>query len=328
MIRLTRRDLGLIASATALNAVSFGKDALAQAYPSQDIHFIVGFAPGSGPDLIARWIAEKIRPHLDNRTILIENKVGAGGNIATEYVARAKPDGYVLYITGGSALAASGHLFKNPPVDVTKAFQSIATLARQPTLVVVGPNSLYKTIAELQAGLKSKGDKASYGTAFPTARVLGAILRDSAGGKAVEVQYRTSADWINDLASGTLDFAIIDSASGGGHARQGRIRIVAVSTADRFSTMPEVPTLKESGVDVNSAGWWAAYTPAGTPAAILDQLHTAFTTVVKSPEAKTFFNGISNEPWPMTRAQAHEAYLKEYRDWGEYVRIAKIEPQG
>jgi tripartite-type tricarboxylate transporter receptor subunit TctC len=211
---------------------------------------------------------------------------------------------------------------------VTKAFESIATLARQPTLVVVGPNSPYKSVTELQAGMKSDGDKASYGTAFPTARVLGAMLRDSAGGKAVEVQYRTSADWINDLMSGTLDFAIIDSASGSGHARQGRIRIVAVSTADRFSTMPDVPTLRESGVDVDSAGWWAAYAPAGTPAAILEQLHTAFTAVVKTPEAKTFFNGISNEPWPMTRAQAHEVYLKEYKDWGEYVRIAKIEPQG
>jgi tripartite-type tricarboxylate transporter receptor subunit TctC len=328
MTRLTRRGLTLSASATALSVMLLGRDAFAQAYPSQDIHFIVGFAPGSGPDLITRWIAEKIRPHLNNRTIVVENKVGAGGNIATEYVARAKPDGYVVYVTGGSALAASGHLFKNPPVDVTTAFESIATLARQPTLIVVGPNSPYKTVGELQAGMKSKSDKASFGTAFPTARVLGAMLRDSAGGQAVEVQYRTSAEWINDLASGTLDFGVIDSASGSGHAAQGRIRILAVSTADRFSTMPDVPTLKESGVNVDVAGWWAAYAPSGTPAAILDQLHTAFTAVVKSPEAKTFFNGITNEPWPMTRAQAHQVYLKEYQDWGEYVRIAKIEPQG
>ena len=111
MTRLTRRGLALSA-ATSLSVMLLGREAFAQTYPSQDIHFIVGFAPGSGPDLIARWIAEKIRPHLNDRTILIENKVGAGGNIATEYVARAKPDGYVIYITGGSALAASGHLFR------------------------------------------------------------------------------------------------------------------------------------------------------------------------------------------------------------------------
>jgi tripartite-type tricarboxylate transporter receptor subunit TctC len=328
MTRLTRRTLGLGASAATLAILLPGKRALAQAYPSQDIHFIVGFAPGSGPDLITRWIADKIKTLLNNRAIIVENRVGAGGNIATEYVARAKPNGYVVYVTGGSALAASGHLFKNPPVDVTKAFDSIATLARQPTLVAVATNSPHKTVGDLQAAIKGKGDKASFGTAFPTARVLGAMLRDSAGGKAVEVQYRTSADWINDLANGALDFGIIDAASGSGHARQGRIRILAVSTADRFPTMPEVQTLKEAGLDVDVAGWWAAYAPAGTPAPILDQLHAAFTAVVKSPEAKTFFNGIANEPWPMTRAQAHQAYLKEYKDWGEYVRIAKIEPQG
>jgi tripartite-type tricarboxylate transporter receptor subunit TctC len=316
------------ASAATLSLVLPGRQSSAQAYPSQDIHFVVGFAPGSGPDLITRWIADKIKPHLNNRTIIVENKVGAGGNIASEYVARAKADGYVIYVTGGSALAASGHLFKNPPVDVVKAFDMIATLARQPTLVAIAANSPYKTVGDLQAAMRTKGDKASFATAFPTARVLGAMLRDSAGGKAVEVQYRTSADWINDLASGAIDFGIIDSASGSGHARQGRIRILAVSTADRFSTMPEIQTLKEAGLDIDMAGWWAAYAPAGTPPAILDQLHVAFTAVVKSPEAKVFFNGITNEPWATTRSQAQEIYLKEYKDWGNYVRIAKIEPQG
>jgi tripartite-type tricarboxylate transporter receptor subunit TctC len=323
---LDRRQFNI--GAMAASSLLVAGTARAQTYPDRDVHFIVGFAPGSGPDLITRWVADKMRPLINNTAIVVENKVGAGGNIATEYVARAKPDGYVIYVTGGSALAASGHLFKNPPVDVTTAFESIATLARQPTLVAVAANSPYKTVADLQNGLKSKGDKASFGTAFPTARVLGAMLRDSAGGKAVEVQYRTSADWINDLASGTLDFGIIDSASGSGHARQGRIRILAVSTKDRFSTLPEVETLSEAGIKVDVAGWWAAYAPKGTPAPILDQLHAAFTEVVKSPEAKKFFNGITNEPWPMTRAEAHQVYLKEYKDWAEYVRIAKIEPQG
>ena len=255
----------------------------------------------------------RIRPHLSNRAVVVENKVGAGGNIATEYVAPAKPDGYVIYITGGSALAASGHLFENPPVDVVKAFEVICTLARQPTLLVVGPNSSYKTVADLAAALKSKGDKATYATAFPTARVLGAMVKDGAGGKAVEVQCRTSADWINDLASGAIDYAFIDAASGSGHARQNRIRILAVSTADRASTMPEYPTLKESGFDIDLAGWWAAFAPAGTPKAIVTQLHAAFTGVISVDEARTFFNGISNDPWVTTQAAAEQIYWKEYQ---------------
>src|SRR5437762_579797 len=116
------------------------REAAAQAYPSQDVHFVVGFAAGSGPDTIARFVAEKMRVKL-NRTVIVENKVGAIGNIATEYVARAKPDGHTLYITGGNALAASGHLFKNPPVDVSKAVEMVATLSKQPVILVVGPNS-------------------------------------------------------------------------------------------------------------------------------------------------------------------------------------------
>jgi tripartite-type tricarboxylate transporter receptor subunit TctC len=204
----------------------------------------------------------------------------------------------------------------------------VATLARQPTLIAVAPNSPYKTVQNLLDGLKRKGDNASFGVAFPTARVLGALIARAGGGKAVEVQYRTSADWINDLASGNVEFGVIDAASGTGHARQNRIRIVAVSTAERFPAMPDVQTMKEGGIDVDLPSWWAAWAPAGTPQPVLDQLHAAFTEVVKSDEAKKFFNSITNEPWPTTRAQAHQAYLKEYRNWGDYVRIANIEPQG
>src|SRR5436190_16864260 len=128
--------------------------AIAQSFPSQDVHFVVGFAAGSGPDTIARFFAEKMRPQL--KTIIVENKVGAIGNIATEYVARAKPDGHTLYITGGNALAASGHLFKNPPVDVSKAVEMVATLSKQPVMLVVGPNSPAKTLSELTAAVKAK----------------------------------------------------------------------------------------------------------------------------------------------------------------------------
>lgn len=324
---LTRRNF-IGASAATLGLSSFRREAFAQAYPSQDVHLIVGFAPGSGPDVITRWISERLRPLLNNRAVVVENKVGAGGNIATEYVARAKPDGYTLLMNGASVLGASAYLYKNPPVDVAKAFATVATLARQPTLIAVAPNSPYKTVHDLLEGLKRKGGSASFGTAFPTARVLGALITRAGGGKAVEVQYRTSADWINDLASGNLEFGVIDAASGTGHARQNRIRVLAVSSGDRFSSMPDIQTLREGGIDVDLPSWWGFWAPAATPGPILDQLHAALTAVVTTDDAKKFFNGITNEPWPTTRAEAHQAYLKEHKNWADYVRIANIEPQG
>jgi tripartite-type tricarboxylate transporter receptor subunit TctC len=220
--------------------------AAAQEYPSRDIRFIVGFAAGSGPDTIARFLSEKLRPRL-NQPMIVENKVGAVGNIATEYVARAKPDGYTLYITGGTALAASGFLFKNQPVDVAKAFDTVATLSKQPTLLVVGANSPAKALPDLTAILKQKGEKGTYGTAFPSARVLGALYKQAAGLQAVEVQYRTSKDWVNDLNSGTIDFAFIDSVSGVGLGKEGRLRILAGTTGERTASLPDVPTMREAG---------------------------------------------------------------------------------
>ena len=303
------------------------RTAAAQTFPSQDIHFIVGFAAGSGPDVIARYVGEKLRAKLD-RPVIVENKVGAVGNIASEYVARAKPDGHTIYITGGTALASSGHLFKNPPVDVSTAFDVVATLSKQATLLVVGANSPAKTLPDLTKILKEKGDKGSYGTAFPSARVLGALYKKAAGLQAIEVQYRTSKDWLNDLNKGDVDFAFIDAVSGVGLAKQGAIRILAGTTAERTASLPDVPTFLEGGVSISMPAWWAAFAPAGLPRPVLEKLHDEISAVVSTDDAKKFFNNLGNDPWVTSLDEAKAQYLKEYKDWGVYVREANIEPQG
>jgi len=316
-----------VAVTAAAMIVAAQRPAGAQAFPSQDVHFVVGFAAGSGPDTIARFVAEKMRPVM-GQTIIVENKVGAIGNIATEYVARAKPDGHTLYVTGGNALASSGHLFKKPPVDVSTAFEVVATLSRQPVMLVVGPNSPVKTLPELTAALKKKGDKAAYGTAFPSARVAGAMYKKIAGTQAVEVQYRTSKDWVNDLTSGAIDFAFIDATSGVGLAKENRVRVVALTMGDRSKALPQYPTMKEGGVALDMPGWWAVFAPAGTPKPVVDQLNKMFADVMKKDEVQAFFTRLGNDPWITTPAEGKKFYLKEYKDWGEYVRIANIEPQG
>jgi tripartite-type tricarboxylate transporter receptor subunit TctC len=299
----------------------------AQSYPTQDVHVIVGFAPGSGPDITARFLSDKLQQKF-GKPFLVENKPGAVGNIATEYVARARPDGHTIYVTGGSALVASAYLFKNPPVDVT-TFEIIATLASAPILMVIAADSPHKTLADLTKAVRAKGDKASYGTAFPTARVLGALYRDDIGSKAVEVQYRTSADWVNDLNSGSIDFGFVDSSSGVGMAKAGRFRVLAITTAQRSNALPEYPTMAEAGgpkVDLKS--WWAAFAPAGTPNPVLLQLNSAMSAVVSTEDAKHFFNATGNDTWVTTPEEARAYFLKDYKDWGEYVKRAKIEPQG
>jgi tripartite-type tricarboxylate transporter receptor subunit TctC len=327
--RVSRRQLLKWSAAVAAMPTGslIASPALAQAYPSQDIHFICGFAPGSGADVLVRFFAEKVRV-LSGRNVIVENKVGALGNIATEYVARAKPDGYTVYLTGPSAIAANYNIMKNPSVDVGKALQIVATINKQPTMIAVRADAPWKTLPELTAALKGKGDKASYAISNPSAKVVGALYLEKAGLTAAEISYRTSADYLNDLASGNIDFAIPDNVFAVTQAKAGRMRILAVSTGERLNAAPDYPTLKELGYDVEVRSWWAALVPSGTPRPIVEQLGKWVSTAVGSDEGKAFLASFASDAWVSGPDEAQAYFLEQIKQWGEYVRIAKIEKQG
>ena len=301
--------------------------AKAQAYPSQDIHFICGFTAGSGADLIVRFFANKMQPIL-GKTIIVENKPGAIGNIATEYVARAKPDGYTVYVTSGDALATNMHIFKNPPVDVTKQLQIVSTINRMPMMVAVGINSPIKTMDELTKAMKEKGDKGSYSTNNPPARVVGAMYKAAANISTVEIQYKSSADTLNDVASGAVDYAIYDPVFATIQSRQGKIRVLAVATGERLKSAPDFPTMTELGYKMNLVSWWGAMVPMDTPKPVIEKLHDAFAQVIASEDGKKFLASIASDPWVAGPDEAQQYWRKEVDDWKEHVRFAKIEPQG
>lgn len=301
--------------------------AFAQQYPTQDIHVICSFPAGSGADIFARYFAEKLRA-LAGRTVVVENKPGAVGNIATEYVARAKPDGYTIYITGGSSIAANMSIFRNPPVDITKAIQIVAPLNRQPYMLAVDTQKPWKSLSDLTAYLKEKQGKASYATTNPPAKVMGALYRQLAGIEAVEVPYRTSSDTANDLKSGALDYATYDPVYASTGAREGRLRILAISTANRMQADPSLPTMKEQGIDMDLIGWFAAMVPMGTPRPVIDQLNKWFNQINATEETRKFLNSIGGDPWIATPEEGQERLVRDVKDWSGYVRTAKIDPQG
>ncbi|MGZ5836458.1 MAG: Bug family tripartite tricarboxylate transporter substrate binding protein [Xanthobacteraceae bacterium] len=313
---------------TAAAFVSLGASlAVAEDYPSQDIHFVVGFPPGSGADTVTRFIGEKVRV-ISGKTVVVENKVGAAGNIAVEYVARAKPDGHTLLLSTGSSVAALMHLMKSPPVDVTKAFQIAATISRQGFVLVVDPKSPSTTVAELTEAMKKKGTTANYATAAPSGIVMGEMYKAITGVQATEVRFRSAIDSLNELASGKIDYGMLDPQMSIAQASQGRLRILAHSAGQRLEAMPNVPTMAEAGVTgMDLTGWWAVLAPSGTPRPVVDQINAWLAKILATEEARTFFAGTGGDPFISTPEQGQGLFLSDNKAWADYIRIAKIEPQ-
>jgi tripartite-type tricarboxylate transporter receptor subunit TctC len=325
MKRKSMRQVFGLALAAAVSLGAAGS-AVAQSYPSQDIRLVCAFPPGSGADVLVRYFADKLKPIVKG-TVIVENKAGAGGNIAAEYTARAKADGHTIFVHAATAVAANMSLFKSPPVDVGKTLQIAATINRQPFMLVVDAKSPYKTVAELTAAMKAKGDKASYATAAPNGRVMGELYKQKTGVTAVEVVYRSAPDSLNELTSGKLDYGMHDPVFSLAQQREGRLRILAVSSGQRLNASPDLPTMKESGVDMDLTGWWAAMVPTGTPEPVIQQINKWFTEIVSSDDTKKFLNSFGGDPNIQPIDQAQKKFLQEIKDWAEYVRIAKIEQQ-
>jgi tripartite-type tricarboxylate transporter receptor subunit TctC len=320
-LQCVRLAVALAAALGAMQGV-----ATAQEYPSQDIRLICGFPPGSGADVFVRYFAEKLRP-LAGRTVVVENKVGAASNIATEYVARSKPDGHTLYPFAGTTVAASMHLFKNPPVDVGKAIRVAATTSNLAFMLVVDAKSPYKNVAELTAAMKQKGSGASYAVAANPGRIMGAIYKNAAGLDALEVQYRSAPDSLNEMMSGKLDYGLHDPIFALAQHREGRLRVLAVSTANRLQSLPELPTMTESGVPMDLSLWWGVMVPTGTPKPIIDRINQWFSQIVSTEETKKFLNASGADPMINTPERSQEMFEAAIKQWGDYVRMAKIEPQ-
>jgi tripartite-type tricarboxylate transporter receptor subunit TctC len=316
----------ITASAAALAALPGWNAAFAQGWPAQDLHFVSAFGAGTGADLLARYFADKIRP-LAGRAIVVENRPGALGHIATEYVARAKPDGYTVYVTGASSVAANQHLLKDPRLDVTEALQAAATIHQSTMTIVVRGDAPWKTLAELTAAMKQKGAKATYAYTNPPAQVLGAMYRQGAGLQAVEVPYKAGPDYLAALFNGELDFAVADNIQALEMTRAGRMRILAVGSRERLQVMSEYPTLTELGYPADVRIWMAALVPAATPRPAVEQINAWFNQVLAMPETKTFLNRIGGDPWANSPDFAQSYFKQQVKDWGEFVRIANIPKQ-
>ena len=259
--------------------------ALAQPFPNKQIRMVIPFPPGGGTDIAARLVGDKLGQQL-RQTVVPDNKPGANGVIASELVAHAAPDGYTLLVATGSSHAFAPALGVKLPFDPVKDFIPVALIGQFPTVLVVNPTVPAKTMREFVDYARQNPKKLSYGSAGngSTNHFLGELVKQVAGIDMLHIPYKGSAPAAQDLLAGRLQMMVDSVAAAKGNIEAGKLRALGVTSAQRVAQLPDVPTLKESGFDIEYAGWVVVMAPAGTPADVVKTLHDAITTVMADPD--------------------------------------------
>jgi tripartite-type tricarboxylate transporter receptor subunit TctC len=296
-----------------------------QDYPTRPIHVYIGFPAGSGADILGRYFTIQMEK-LAGKPVVVENKPGANSNIAAGIVATAKPDGYSILFIANSNMAGSRYLFKNLPFDTVKDFVPAASYARIAFVITVGAKSPIKTVADLTAYLKGRTQN-KYGTTNQTAILASEYYKQVAGVEGVNVSYRTAPEALPDIEDGTLDFMVMDGTFAMGPIKAGKIRALAVTTADRIAGLPDVPTMKEAGLDFEWSPWWGVYLPAKTPTPIVDKVGGWMNQITKTEETRAFLERIASLPMNDDTKAANARLLADIEKWAPLAKAAKIEPQ-
>ncbi|HWM48334.1 MAG TPA: tripartite tricarboxylate transporter substrate binding protein [Xanthobacteraceae bacterium] len=298
----------------------------AQDYPSRRITMVVGFAAGSGADILARFYATKLAD-VTGQTVVVENKPGANGMIAAQAVKQAKPDGYTILFSPSAGMAGGKFLYANLPYDPQKDFIIAAPLMDVAFTLAVSTKSPAKSVADLTALLKSKPKTARYGTANSTGIAATQVYKTLMGIEAQQVQYKTTGDALGDLADGTLDFMFLDGVFALAQQKAGKIRILA-TTNTHLDAAPGVPTMREAGVgNYSFAVWWMAMVPAGTSADVVGKLNAVFNKIAAMPETKAFLANVASNPLTGTPAEMIKKLDDDIKIWAEIAKAGNIQPQ-
>lgn len=318
MIRSLRPLLGLLMACLALLAH-------ADAFPSRPIRIIVAFGPGSGGDILARLIGQQLQPELGT-PVLVENKVGALGQIATSALARSAPDGYTLGMGSSSTHSTATFLTKNLPYDPIKDFTAVGGLNSYTFVLLVPANATARTPAELVAQLQKKG-KAFYGYGNASGRVGAAHFKRLARLDATEVAYKSSPEAVTDLAAGRIDFLFTDWGSARPFVESGRVRAIAVMADQRSPVLPDLPAVGEAYPGFNFDNWGGLLAPAGTPPEVVAKLNGALLKVLAKPEVRQRMISMGMEVHPGTPQELSQLVADQQRAWGAAIHAAGIQPE-
>lgn len=322
-----RRTLALAAAALAASALPglpTPAQAQAQAFPDKPLRLIVGFPPGTGPDVMARLMATQLAAQVGQQ-VVVDNRAGAGGQIAAQAVAKAPADGYTLLLGEVGSIAIAPAAFSKLPYDPSRELAGISEVARSDFLLVVPAGSPHRTVADFTAAARARSDRTNFATfGAGTPGHFGAeMLADAAGFKVEPVHYRATGDAVTAIVAGDVAAAFVSTALGVAQIKGGRMRALATTAPSRSSLLPDVPTFAEAGLPkIDFSAWFTVFAPAGTPAAVLETLNRQLVAAMRAPETRTRLQDAGFSVLGTTMAETDRMLKSEGPRWAGIVKAS------
>lgn len=317
---------GLLASVV----LALAGGALAQgSYPNRPVTLVVGFAPGGGTDITARTIAKKLSELL-GQNVVVENRAGAGGNIAADYIAKSNPDGYTIHLGNVGALAVAPHIIKELPYVPLRDFAPISMGVIFANVLVVHPSVNARTLADYVKQANSRPGGMSYGTSGVggAGHLAGELFKLRAKANLVHVPYKGGGPAMSDLLGGQVPSLFASAPSAVGPVKAGKIFALAVTSAKRSASFPDVPTIAELGYPgYEATNWYAFVAPVKTPKAIIARLHRDIVASLNDKTTRDQLLSHGEEPSPSTEEELARYMKSEYDTWGKVVGEAGIQAQ-
>jgi tripartite-type tricarboxylate transporter receptor subunit TctC len=321
-LRLKLHHLGWVATLCAAPAALPVAAQTTGAYPNKTIRILVGFAPGGSTDIVARLIAQEMTKNVGQQ-VVVDNRPGAGGNIAAELASKAAPDGHTLHACTTGVFAIQPFLYSKLPYDPEKGLVPVTQTGSLPYIIVVHPSLPVKNVKEFIAFVKARPGEVNYASSgVGTASHLSAALFASATGlKMGHVPYKGTGNAMSDLLAGQVVMIFDQPVSSLPHVQAGKLRVLGISSSTRFSTLKDIPTIAEQGLPGFEAISWAGIcAPGGTPKAIVDRVYSEVAKTLKVPEMRERLLRDGIEPIGSTPEQYAEHIKKEMVKWGKVVK--------
>jgi tripartite-type tricarboxylate transporter receptor subunit TctC len=313
-----------LALAAALGLCLGGAAHADNAYPSKPIRLIVPFPPGGGTDILSRLVATRLAEQ-SRWTVVAENKAGAGGTIGISEAVKAAPTGYELVMGQKDNLVIGPWLYKNLPWDPTRDLAAVAHVAWTPVIIATGANSRFKTLADVVAAAKAAPGKVTYGSpgSGTSIHLAGHLFEKAAGIDLNHVPYKGSNPALMDALAGNVDLLVSSVPSAMGQIKSGKLRALAVTSLRRSSSLPEVPTVAESGFkDFDVTTWYGIFAPAATPAAVVAQVNAEINKLLADPQVRASIQAQGAEPEAMAPAKFQAQVKAEYGKWKGIVEAS------